>query len=301
MRQIYSYNIILWLGAGVNSLTLPTSRSALIPHGLCSFSPLSDLQTILYNFYKLLLHGQTVTVPDREHVIFRGAAQSTLLTKVSISGMVLLVINQYLRDSLSLPASVAAMGKSQSKLTPEEIKDLQSHTNCEPPLDLPSRSVQVLLRTIPPVNQDELKIWQAPLTIQILSFILMHLSLPVSIGQCSPDNTGTRISCGSIRMAGLAGRNSGASTSGSSPPVIRANLPITSSVSLTLITTTKSTLRSSSARSPSPHEATLTKSWNVRTPRSHRVSRRCTTSQQWQKGRWSLEPPPLILTHLGLL
>jgi len=171
------------------------------------------------------------------------------------------------------------MGKSQSKLTPEELEDLQSHTDCELPLDLPSRSAQALLRTFPPVNQDELKIWQAPPTIQIPSFILMHLSLSVSIGQCSP-NTGTRISCESIRMAGLAGRNSGASTSGSSPPVIRANSPITSSASLTLTTTTKSTLRSSSARSPSPHEATLTKSWNVRTPRSRRVSRRCTTSQR---------------------
>jgi len=175
------------------------------------------------------------------------------------------------------------MGKSQSKLTPEELKDLQKHTACEPPLDLPSRSVQALLRTFPPVNQDELKIWQAPLTIQILSFILMHGSLPVSIAQRSP-NTGTRISCESIRMAGSAGRNSSCFTSGSSPLVIRANSPITSSVSLTLTTTAKSTLRSSSVRSPSPHEATLTKSWNVRTPRSHRVSRRCTTSQQWRKG-----------------
>lgn len=57
------------------------------------------------------------------------------------------------------------MGKSQSKLTPEQLEDLQSNTDCKLHLDFSSRSAQALLRTFPPVNQDELKDWQASLTI----------------------------------------------------------------------------------------------------------------------------------------
>ena len=154
------------------------------------------------------------------------------------------------------------MGKSQSKLTPEQISELQNSTHCEPYPDLhplhPSAEnhfLQLTSRNSRP-GEHLLPMRSHPL--------YSYVSLPVPI--CHRAHTGTRTSCETTRMSASTRRKSSASTSGSSPLVTHANSWNTFSASLTVTTTELSTSRSSSALSLSHRVESPTTSSSVHSP-----------------------------------
>jgi len=154
------------------------------------------------------------------------------------------------------------MGVWRSKLTPEQLADLQKNTHCKP-LPLPTHSVQA-----PPVENH--------LPLQSTSRnsgpgkYLSPTPFPIRVFIPSPDpslHAVTRNSYETIRVANSTRKNSAASTSNSSALAIRASSQTTSSSYSTRTAMAQSTLRSSSVRSPSPREVNSTKSSNVRVPR----------------------------------
>ena len=135
------------------------------------------------------------------------------------------------------------MGKSQSKLSPEQLADLQKNTYCT---HIPQTTTTERSHT--PSRQERT-------TAMVSSFrtapAIAHPPL------------GTRASSGTVRPVSSTGPSSAAYTSSSSRSVTPASSQTMCSTSLTRTRTARSTLRSSSAPSASQAAAAWTRSSSV--------------------------------------
>lgn len=127
------------------------------------------------------------------------------------------------------------MGKSQSKLSPEQLNDLQKNTYCTFQAHLRFRSSTHLRHS----RQEG-----APAMVRSLAPLYLRTEAELT--------TGTRASERIVHRAIWTSRSSAASTSNSSPSAIQANSRTMSSMSLTRTRTARSTLKSLSVLSASP-------------------------------------------------